>query len=211
MENKRKMLIESLKILILKKGYSNTTIDDITKEANISKGSFYTYFKNKDELLEEILSNKMESIKKENEKILKEDFTLDAVIENFLISKIKERGFDIKTEVVVMNILQNLDVLSPTTKKFLLERDQINIKFFQDIFIKYSKFIKIELKDVINHAKIIDCIINHFKINKFYVTIDVNEGFSFENNIDAIKEKMNSSETDSSIEFLKKIILKILT
>jgi AcrR family transcriptional regulator len=211
MENKRNMLIESLKKLILKKGYSNTTIDDITKEANISKGSFYTYFKNKDELLDEILINKMESIKKENEKILKESLTLDDAIENFLISRIKEKEFDIKTEVVVINILQNLDVLSSNTKKFLIEREQINTKFLQDILIKYGNSVKIELKDLINHAKVIDCIINHFKMHKFYITLNMNEGFSFENDINAIKEKINNSETDSWIEFLKTIIFKVLT
>ena len=32
------------------KGFANTTMEEITKKANVSKGTIYLYFKNKDEL-----------------------------------------------------------------------------------------------------------------------------------------------------------------
>lgn len=41
--------------LIAKKGFNNTSIDDITHEANVSHGLFYFYFKNKDELLVKLI------------------------------------------------------------------------------------------------------------------------------------------------------------
>ncbi len=40
--------------LFYKKGYENTTIDDIVEAAHISKGSFYHYFKGKDSLIASI-------------------------------------------------------------------------------------------------------------------------------------------------------------
>ena len=37
--------------LFYEKGYEETTVNDIIKKANTSKGGFYYYFKAKDELL----------------------------------------------------------------------------------------------------------------------------------------------------------------
>lgn len=38
------------KKMFLKKGYQNTTVEDVAKKAKISKGALYQYFKNKDDL-----------------------------------------------------------------------------------------------------------------------------------------------------------------
>lgn len=47
----KKRLIECARKLFKEKGFNNTTVDDIIKEANSSKGGFYTHFKSKEELL----------------------------------------------------------------------------------------------------------------------------------------------------------------
>ena len=57
---KRKKIIDKAWELFIKNGYEETKVEDITRELEISKGSFYTYFATKDELLYEIL----EKIKK---------------------------------------------------------------------------------------------------------------------------------------------------
>jgi len=38
-------------------GYKATTIDQVARLANVGKGTIYTYFKNKEELLDEIITN----------------------------------------------------------------------------------------------------------------------------------------------------------
>lgn len=52
---KRKKIIDKAWELFAKNGYEETKIEDITRELGVSKGSFYTYFETKDELLYEIL------------------------------------------------------------------------------------------------------------------------------------------------------------
>lgn len=47
----KKRLIECARKLFREKGYNSVTVDDIVKEANSSKGGFYTHFKTKEELL----------------------------------------------------------------------------------------------------------------------------------------------------------------
>ena len=59
---KRKKIIDKEWELFIKNGYEETKVEDITRELGVSKGSFYTYFETKDELLYEILGK----IKKEN-------------------------------------------------------------------------------------------------------------------------------------------------
>jgi AcrR family transcriptional regulator len=62
--NKREKIIKVSLNLFMNKGFNETTIDEITKLANISKGSFYTYFKSKEDLLEKIIENLIENIEK---------------------------------------------------------------------------------------------------------------------------------------------------
>lgn len=52
-ETKQK-IIEAAKKLISAKGFDNISIDDIVKEAGVSTGSFYTYFKRKEDVVEEL-------------------------------------------------------------------------------------------------------------------------------------------------------------
>jgi AcrR family transcriptional regulator len=50
----RTALIEAARRLFQSKGYANTKIADITQEAGKALGTFYTYFDNKEELLEQL-------------------------------------------------------------------------------------------------------------------------------------------------------------
>ena len=49
-ELRKQQILECAKKLFSKKGYHNTHVEDIHKEAKIGKGTFYEYFKNKEEL-----------------------------------------------------------------------------------------------------------------------------------------------------------------
>lgn len=47
----KKRIIECARRLFKEKGFNRTSVNDIIKEANSSKGGFYTHFKTKEELL----------------------------------------------------------------------------------------------------------------------------------------------------------------
>lgn len=49
-EERRAQIIEAALACFGRKGYHNTTMDDIVAESGLSKGSLYWYFKSKDEL-----------------------------------------------------------------------------------------------------------------------------------------------------------------
>lgn len=56
-ETKNK-IFEVAGILFKEKGYDNTTVDEITKEAGIGKGTFFNYFPAKEALLQDFVKQK---------------------------------------------------------------------------------------------------------------------------------------------------------
>lgn len=56
-EKTKKRLIETAMKLFLEKGYNNVSVDEIIAATSSSKGSFYTHFKSKINLLDDVLLN----------------------------------------------------------------------------------------------------------------------------------------------------------
>ena len=50
----RKKLLKTGQKLIMRKGLSNISVEDITNAAGVAKGTFYTYFKRKEDIVSEI-------------------------------------------------------------------------------------------------------------------------------------------------------------
>ena len=50
----RKKIVSAAKKLIAENGFENVSIEDIAIEAEVSTGSFYTYFKKKEDVIEEL-------------------------------------------------------------------------------------------------------------------------------------------------------------
>jgi AcrR family transcriptional regulator len=57
---RRNEIIDKAAMLFEKNGYNKTTIIDILREVNIAKGTFYYYFKSKEEVMDAILDRYME-------------------------------------------------------------------------------------------------------------------------------------------------------
>ena len=54
-EERKNELLETSKKLFFSKGYEHTSVHDIIDAVGIAKGTFYHYFKSKEDLLNEIL------------------------------------------------------------------------------------------------------------------------------------------------------------
>ena len=54
-EERRKEILETAERLFITKGYTKTTVNDILSEIGIAKGTFYHYFKSKEEVMDEII------------------------------------------------------------------------------------------------------------------------------------------------------------
>jgi AcrR family transcriptional regulator len=54
-DERRQSLLDSARLLFADKGYHETTVDDITRTANVAKGTFYLYFSEKREIYYEVI------------------------------------------------------------------------------------------------------------------------------------------------------------
>lgn len=69
----RKKILEAAGVLFTKKGFDNTTLQDIMDESGLSKGAIYHYFKSKEDIIEALNSalllenNPFDAVKKRND------------------------------------------------------------------------------------------------------------------------------------------------
>lgn len=60
-EERRNEILDAAEMLFSTKGYSKTTVNDILQEVGIAKGTFYYYFKSKEEAMDAIVMRFIES------------------------------------------------------------------------------------------------------------------------------------------------------
>jgi len=132
---KRKKIIDKAWELFAKNGHEETKVEDITKDLGISKGSFYTYFATKEELLYEILGKiKKEII--ENLENINVDQTPEKVLEDYVKAKMNH----------AVKILNNMKLR--VVEKYLID-PKLRI-LFQELQEKSTNFIKINIVEKFN-------------------------------------------------------------
>ena len=132
---KRKKIIDKAWELFAKNGYEETKVEDITKDLGISKGSFYTYFATKEELLYEVLGKiKKEVI--ENLENINVDQTPEKVLEDYVKAKMNH----------AVKILNNMKLRA--VEKYLID-PKLRI-LFQELQEKSTNFIKINIVEKFN-------------------------------------------------------------
>lgn len=92
---KKNNIIEAAYNLFIEKGIGNTAIDEIVKRAGVAKGTFYLYFKNKNDIVEKLIIKKCAEITRiALEKAKQKEYSnfIDAVIEfiDHLIEYLKQ-------------------------------------------------------------------------------------------------------------------------
>lgn len=62
-DERRQSLLDAARVLFAEKGYHDTTVDDITRAANVAKGTFYLYFSEKREIYYEVIRVFLDMVK----------------------------------------------------------------------------------------------------------------------------------------------------
>lgn len=204
---KKDLIVSSTKKLILKKGYNNTSVEDITKNLGISKGSFYTYFKSKHCVIDYILTEQLVISKNIEKNFFEKDMTLESCIEKLVKTRIifKEDN-SIKINLLIANLFRNLDSLSQETLCILKKLEEINLKVIANIIYKYVK--KIKEKEIEKYSRILNNIINNYKIFELFIS---QETMNFITTTTELKNKYRDLSFQLDINILIKSILKILT
>jgi AcrR family transcriptional regulator len=136
-ERRRQQIIVAAKRVFSEKGYSKSTMEDIAREAELSPGTLYLYFKNKDELyaslslrILQFLNIRLEDVKKEKD-----------IEPRQKISAIKEALFDVYQfdPMILINMFhlqssETLKNLSSPLLENITELSRNSLAILSDIF-----------------------------------------------------------------------------
>jgi len=137
MENERKdkkiLIVNSAINLFYKRGYIDTKVEDITKDAGVAKGTFYIYFKSKDDLIYNIVKNSMLKYEKtfNNVNDNKKEFT--ELIRETIKIKIKFAIENEKIFIILVGALFNSTNVSVAMRDLLIEKNKNIAKRIGDI------------------------------------------------------------------------------
>ena len=207
--DKKHLILEKAKDMIISDGYGNISINKLTTELGISKGSFYTYFISKDEMLNEIL----EEYKRETIKFIKyvneKSNSIQEFIENSLSysSLFLAEENALKLEIVILNLKRNYEILNEETFKKMKEIVHLIIDNIRANLLKYINEIKIKREDIERCTKLL------FGMLEFYLAmenIDFNQNKFSVKSLEEIKKSYQSKEMKDNVEFIKNRIIEIL-
>jgi len=99
---RRMELIEAAERLFAKKGYEDTAVSDIVKEIKVGQGTFYHYFRSKEDILEAVAEKHAAPLVEEISRIAKSDanpaYKLNSMLNSFLKAE--------NSELQLMKLLQ---------------------------------------------------------------------------------------------------------
>lgn len=125
----REKIIDTSWELFHEKGFGETTINDIIREAGISKGTFYYYFRSKDDLLDtlsEILDNEYERLSAEEPEGMN---TFDKLMWlNYEMHGFVKRNIDYR----LMSYLYSAQIVKDTGSS-LLDRNRFYFHYLEQI------------------------------------------------------------------------------
>ena len=205
--NKKNLILEKAKDMIITESYSSLSISKLTSELNISKGSFYTYFPSKDKMLSEILDEYIKNITIFKNNLLENSKNIDECLDYYINSLLNLTDDELKLELVITNLKRNYEVFNEENFKKLKIIACSMIDLIKEVLNKYKKDIRIEEKDIEKCSKMILSIAEVFLIME-NVDFD-SDRFTFKT-LDEVKKMYRSDDIKDHLEFIKKSIKKII-
>ena len=204
---KKYLILEKAKDMMIADGYSRLSISKLTSELDISKGSFYTYFPSKDEMLGKILDEYTVNIKSFIENLEKNSNSVDEYLNNYIDTVTDLSDEDLKLELTIVNLRSNYEILNEENYFRIKEIGRILILGIQNTLKKYLTNIKVQEKDLIRCSKIIFSITEVFTMME---TVDFERNKFTVKSIEEMKKIIRSQEMKENLEFIKNSIKKII-
>jgi len=88
----RQRLFDAALKLFAERGFLKTTVEDITEEADVGKGTFFNYFPSKEQLLDSFSDSRIEKIRRALAAITKEESTVSAAVKQMYFDLSQDPG-----------------------------------------------------------------------------------------------------------------------
>ena len=204
---KREEIIQAAKKLIIEKGYRKTSVEDITNEVGIAKGSFYTYFKSKDYLMETLLIEKLGNRSETVKEIIDSGEKFEDVMREYVKYYLTVSVDDAEFILVMTTMMRSVDSVGDVVIERLEKDKERRKQEFIKILKKFKDEIEIkEEKDYERYGLLVFGMINTFYINNLFPS----ENRFAEASLTEVKNKMNSIDFDYEAKFMTNILVKLV-
>lgn len=134
MSSKKERLIKAGMFYFSINGIAATRVEDITKKAGVAKGTFYTYFSSKEDLLEEIMVQKMEKYVGLFEELRSSELDFEGKVKMYLRERFYRFVEDPKLFYMILSLRRTGEIM---LLKFLREKlgrrgDKLIKEFFNE-------------------------------------------------------------------------------
>ncbi|MDU0813432.1 TetR/AcrR family transcriptional regulator [Bacillus siamensis] len=132
--DRKKLILEAATKSFTQFGYKATTMDLVAKLANVGKGTIYTFFKNKEELFDDIFTTILREMKEHADEAMKPELSFHENVHRALVAILEFR----KTHQLTIKIFQ--------------ENAEIGTIAVQDVIAKMERAILSYIKEKIEWA-----------------------------------------------------------
>lgn len=132
----RKFILETAESIFARKGYRQTSVDDIAEETQFSKATLYRYFKSKSDIFSEVIQNTFQEARHELLKIQKKRNSTEAKLKElicYMLSYYRRKENITRIFFVEPQLMQRImkidisDHLAPHGKKQSIPEDYMKI------------------------------------------------------------------------------------
>ncbi|MGL6168278.1 MAG: TetR/AcrR family transcriptional regulator, partial [Fusobacteriaceae bacterium] len=204
--NKKIKILEAAKDVLLKKGVFKTRVEDITNHLGIAKGSFYTYFKSKDELLGEIIDSVYKLREVELRELINKPSDYQKNLTAFIMKRFIISSENLKLYLILINLTRNLEHLTPILREKLINIEFLNRKLLKKIIenipdVNYSE------KEINTMIIFILGGIKSYRMERLFYK---NAEDYFISDIEEFKERMQEIDLEEEVKLVVNTILKLL-
>lgn len=114
-------------------GYKATTMDQIAKLANVGKGTIYTFYNNKEELFDEIITHLIQEMKAAAEDSMDESLTFYENVNRALYRILEYRK---EHQLTIKLFQEEKEIGTPAVKEFMKKLESSIILYIQNIIQK---------------------------------------------------------------------------
>ena len=157
--DRRQMILDGATKAFTQFGYKATTMDLVAKLANVGKGTIYTFFKNKEELFDEIFTSLLSEMRKIADEAMDEEKSFSENLHLALFAILEFR----KNHQLTIKIFQENAELGTSAVKEMIEK-------MEQMIIRY---IKTKVKEAIDKGDIKPCDpeLTAFVMVKLYIAL----------------------------------------
>lgn len=126
----KRNIIEVARQLFAKKGFENTTINEIADLSEYGRRTIYTYFKNKGEIYNAVISSELGAMHKALEEVTKRDLPADEKLLLFTFARLRViKEVVTRNGTLRANFFRDIWLVENVRKEF----DKIEIKYLESI------------------------------------------------------------------------------